>query len=36
MAPFILVIVAALFLGPVFLYFFQKYPMFSVNIYGFG
>jgi len=34
MAHFFLEVVVALFMGPVFLYFFQKFPNFSVQIYN--
>jgi len=36
MAPFVLVIVVALLMGPDFLYFFQKFVNFCVQIYSLG
>jgi len=36
LALLILVVVVALFMGPVFLYFFRKFPNFSVQIYALG
>jgi len=36
MVPFALVVVFALFMGLVFLYFFQMFPNFGVQIYGLG
>ena len=35
-APFILVVVIAYFMVPVFIYFFQKFPNFCGQIYGLG
>jgi len=32
MAPFVLVVVVARFMGPVFVYFFQKFPNFCMDI----
>jgi len=36
MAPLVLVVVVALVMGLVFLYFFQKFPNFCAQIYGLG
>ena len=36
MAPFVLVVVVELFMGPVFIYFFFKFPNFCVQIYSLG
>jgi len=35
-APFVLVVVVALFMVPVFIYFFQKFPKFCGQICGLG
>ena len=36
MVPFVLVVVVALLMGPVFLYFFQKFLNFCLQIYSLG